>query len=237
MENKISVNVPADYSGQPISVYLFEGAAPDPINMKSLNISGTIEAVSDWLATRKVAKESSYILMDPTGKTVQLVENESHPHAKTITGSITMNPELEKFGINKEKYFTPTDLSSLIKLNRAYFMSADDHSTLLKNLKNHNAEIARKISEEGDDRGNKAKSDVTTLISNIDEKFTLSMAIFKGGPKRSFEVNVCLEVRDRGVSIWLESVELKELITNDTETLFVDLERQFREKGYTVIIK
>jgi hypothetical protein len=237
MENKVHINLPENYSGEPITIHLLEGRDKDPVNMSAVNVSGTIDAVSDWLSTRTIDKEHSHIVLDPTGKKVTLVINEGHPHATTISGAITVNPELEKFGINQERRFSPTELSSLLKLNRAYFASPDTHAQILKNLKNHSADISRKINEQSDDRGNNGKSDFTTLISNIDEKFTLNMAIFKGGEKKAFEVNVCLEVRDRGISIWLESVELKEMITLLTETAFDDLKRQFTDKGYTVITK
>ncbi len=76
------------------------------------------------------------------------------------------------------------------------------------------------------------------MTSDIDEKFTLNMPLFRGDTvKVKFEVNVCLEVRNKGISIWLESVELKENIIEKTNEVLNAKVKEYRDQGITVIIR
>jgi len=238
---KITIQMPDGYTGkEPIMVHELTGNLADPINMKSLSITGNIDAVSDWIATRKknFKPEDAHITIDADTKTIILVIDEHHPINTIITGKFTDNPELVKFGINTTKRYAPSELASVLKLNRIFFPSREQHTALLKNLKNHEAKITTQLKETDDDRGNTENSINTQLASNVDEKFTLQMPLFKGSAEKvKFEVNVGIELRDKGISLWLDSVELKELTTEKMDTIMNAKVKEYRDGGFTVIIK
>ncbi len=233
--------MPEGFKGdQPIVVHELTGSLPDPINMKALSITGNINAVSDWISTRKdfFKPSDAHITIDAEAKTIVLIIDEHHPTNTIIAGKFTDNPELVKFGINTTKRYSPSELASVLKLNRIFFPSREQHTALLKNLKNHEAKITAQLKETDDERGNTENSINTQLASNVDEKFTLEMALFKGSAdKVKFEVNIGIEVRDKGISLWLDSVELKELTNEKIETIMNDKVKEYREGGFTVIIK
>lgn len=238
---KITVQMPAGYTGkEPIVVHELTGTLPDPINMKSLSIAGNIDAVSNWIATRQkfFKSENAHILIDGDAKSITLVIDEHHPLNTTVTGKFTDNPELSKFGINTNKRYSPSELAQVLKLNRMFFPDRQVHQSLLKNLKQHEAKITAQINDKDDDRGNTEASINTQLASNVDEKFTLEMPIFKGSPEKvKFEVNIGIEVRDKGITLWLDSVELKELTNEKMDIIMNTKIKEYRDAGFTVIIK
>lgn len=247
-QTPITINMGPSYDGsKPIIVHLMEGQTPEPINPKSCSISGNIDAVSDFLLMREKVwgkddvaewKRISHILVDKEAGTIVLNMYEKHPHSTTVSSKIELNPELSKFGINREKRYSAQELASTIKLNRAYFIDHKSHTDFLKNLKNVDATISAAFKEATDDRGNENESYVTKLASNIDERFTLNMPVFKGSSdKKTFEVNVCLQIRDKGISIWLESVELEELYKSAMDAVMNAKIDEFRKRDYTVIVK
>lgn len=244
-KSNFNITLPSEYNGkEPIIIHELNGALPEAINMEALSIEGNIDAVSAWIKTRAkdpdgFKKDSAHILLDAEKKTISLVIDENYPKQGTkITGKFVINPELEKLKINTEQRYSPQQLASIIKLNRYYFADIEQHASVLKNLKNHDADITAKIKEHADDRGNSENSIVAKLVSNIDEKFTLNIALFKGSLKKvKFEVIVCLEIRDKGISIWLESPELKELTDQAIEEVFAAKQKEYEEAGFTVVVK
>lgn len=240
MENLKITIAPEQDVKNPIIVHELKGNLPEPINMKPLSIVGNIDSVSDWISTRKgtLNLNDCHIVIDADQKTIILLIGEHHPINTTITGKFTDNPELSKFGINTTKRYSPSELASVLKLNRIYFPNREQHTSLLKNLKNHEAKITAQLKEADDERGNTENSINTQLASNVDEKFTLEMPLFKGSlDKVKFEVNIGIEVRDKGISLWLDSVELKELSNEKIELIIASKIAEFKKDGFTVIIK
>jgi hypothetical protein len=58
-----------------------------------------------------------------------------------------------------------------------------------------------------------------SLFADIKLNFNLLMPIYVGYTKHKFDVEICLDVRSRSISLWLESVELKELMDSETEKI------------------
>ncbi len=160
---KINVNMPENFDGTtPIVIHLLEGQTKDPVNISSLEIAGNIDAVSAFIDARvkngqfkKMLQDDckSYIIMDVEGQYITLIMDEKHPHKTTVKAKLEQNPELSKFGINAGTRYSPTELASVIKLNRAYFNSYDDHQAILSGLKNVSAKIGAEIINSNDDRG------------------------------------------------------------------------------------
>lgn len=143
---------------------------------------------------------------------IKLDLNHSDEHATVIVGKLVENPKIAEFGINKGGTKGLTDLSRLLKLNRIFFPDKEAHATLLMNLSKFKGSIQREIEKAFDDRGNKKELNEVTVTTEYPMNFKLQMPLFKGEPEKSFQVDICFDVRDGGISVWLESVELKELL-------------------------
>lgn len=159
--------------------------------------------------------------IDPAKAIVVVIRNEgvielscdpNNKRANIITGRIKPNPEFTKFGINNDKRYSPQALGDLLKMNRIYFPEKDDNLALVSNLKNMKIKSEQEVEQSGDDRGNNKNSIESKVKGNIPESFTLCMPLHEGGKDVTFLVNICIEVRDNGISLWLQSVEANEAI-------------------------
>lgn len=135
----------------------------------------------------------------------------------TVQGTLLPNPVLEELGINRNKEFQPRELSDLLKRNRVLFDDFEKNAELVAGLREVKARVERDLEEASDKRGNKRSLDDKKVETGLPQNFVLNCPIFKGGEKRKFLVEVCVDVRSNGVSIWLESVELIEIQRQQVE--------------------
>lgn len=135
----------------------------------------------------------------------------------TVQGTLLPNPVLEELGINRNKEYQPRELSDLLKRNRVLFDDFEKNAELVAGLREVKARVERDLEEASDKRGNKRSLDDKKVETGLPQNFVLNCPIFKGGEKRKFLVEVCVDVRSTGVSIWLESVELIEIQRQQVE--------------------
>lgn len=229
--NEVKVVVPENYSGP---IVVLQGKAPDPINLKPVTISGDIHAVEEY-CKRDFEKKNAVIIFNGTDTSIRLMINQNHPHSETVTAKLAFSDIYNAFGINTGSRLSIGELKSLLKRNRFYFVDKDAHTKLLISLNKVEMKAVEQIKQEKDDRGNSLDLRSVELESNIGDKFTLMAPIFKGMPASQFQVEICLERRDKGVSVWLESPEAQELITDTWEK---EMKRQidlFRAQEITCI--
>lgn len=154
-----------------------------------------------------------------------------------MNSSLSFAPAFAKFGIETSKRFTVQELKGLIRINRMYFPDKDAHGKLLANLQKLDLKITEVIKEEDDSRGNTKDLLETKVISNVDERFTMELPVYKGIEPAIVEVNICLEKRDKGVSIWLESPELLEWMESKWRGLVEAKSIEFKRAKITTINK
>ena len=134
---------------------------------------------------------------------------------QSVQGELKLESNLKSLGINTKKAYSPNDLSETLKMLRVLFADKDQWLAIVKNLKNFTAEATTKIEKENDDKGNKKDSIVQTLINSFDLSFNLSAPIFEGfHDKESFKVEILVNVRSSALEMYLQSVELKEIMDN-----------------------
>lgn len=201
--------------GKVLSIILGEApAALDPIKPNKVHLSGTIKAPSEFYNKRKHLhnKDACHVLYDVLGGSIIVVVNEmfaSDNHQ--ITGKLSANPELAQFKINTGTTFGPKDLQNVLKFNRVLFFNQDENAKICLALQNFKAKISTDITDVDDQRGDAERGVKIKIDHEIAESFTLKMPLFKGQPEETFKVDVWVEARSGGVSVWLESRELKEL--------------------------
>lgn len=130
-----------------------------------------------------------------------------------IEGSLNLSKELVNLEINSGKAWTSSHLSQLLKFNRLLFANTEECLELVTNLQKFTAKITTEIQDINDKQGNKTQAIIQQASHQIKLQFTLAAPVFKHDQNKStFMVNINLEVRDRAIEFWLESVELKEII-------------------------
>jgi hypothetical protein len=211
-----------------------EGSAQVIREPKIINLTGTIEAPKEYLAKRKESGQfeakNCHVIFSYQKLFITLMVNESDYYGSSITGKAEVNPELLKFGINAGKIWTKNELKQFLKMNRAFFKDVDSAMKIITNLEKFSASVQTQIDDHKDDRGNKNQHLQVKVDANIDLNFVLSMPIFIGQGNTTFQVEICFDVRDNAISIWLESPELQEAMISQRQKLIDDNIDCFREE-------
>jgi hypothetical protein len=221
MENN---NIEINFSENQKELIIREGAAELIKEPKIINLEGTIQAPKDYYEKRKDKKQfepkDCHVIFSYDKLFIKLVVNESNHYSSTIIGKALKNPDLEKFGINSgNKLWTKNGLKQFLKMNRAFFKDIDSNLKMVTNLEKFSAAVQIQIDQHKDDRGNSKNNSEVKIDSNLDMSFDLQMPIFIGQKTSTFKVEICFDVRDNGITIWLESPELQETIIQQRQIL------------------
>jgi hypothetical protein len=139
---------------------------------------------------------------------------------QSVQGWLKLESNLKSLGINTKKAYSPSELSETLKMLRVLFADKDQWISIVTNLKNFTAEATMKIEKENDDKGNKKDNLVQTLKQSFDLSFNLSAPIFEGFyDKETFKVEILVNVRSSALEMYLQSVELKEIMDNAAFTI------------------
>lgn len=183
----------------------------EPVKVR---ISGTIDAPRKYVEKRgaDLPKQKTHVTYSREQMQIILSIDEESIFGAEIIGRLELNKDLKDFGVNAKKLFTVKDLQQFLKMSKYFFTDKDENMKIVSNLGKFKASVQTQLEEGGDTRGNKNKSLDVKVDSNIGLEFMLSLPIFKGQPSKTFKVEICFDVRDADISVWLESAELQELI-------------------------
>ena len=176
-----------------------------------LNIEGTIGAVSEFLFHRRdqedqINEKRCHILVDREKISIKLVINEHDEYLRgTVTGSLSVHPKYEEFGINNGRVWTPTELGMFFKMNRSFFVDKAENMNLVKELMNFTATVNNSIERSAKESGDRTDKFAQTVNSNLPKAFTIKVPIFKGKPAETLEVETFAMVNGREVSFILLS--------------------------------
>jgi hypothetical protein len=198
-----------------------QGKALELLPPRSINIAGDIKTVSSFIKKRKTAgsaaglqqidKDKALVVVDKEKKTIVLSLDPQDAYGAVITAKMEPNPDLEKFGINKNVQFSQKELVNLLKFSRLYFEDFGTHGTLLKAYQVFSAKTYTDLSGDSDNRGNKNFAFNKKVETGLPTSFIMNLPIFKGQKPKRFMVEICLDVTDAAASFWFESIELAEL--------------------------
>lgn len=228
---KHTINVPEGTK----ELVIRHGEADPIIQPLEIAIVGTISAPSDFMEVRssQVDKMKAIIMFSFANREIVLEVDPTDKFAPTITGKLVENPVLKNFGINTQKLFTIVDMIRFLKMNRAYFAEVDKCMSMVNNLNQFKAKINVEIEKLNDNRGNKKDLTEVSVKTDIPLTFELSLPMFIGHSPVKFQAEICFDVRDAGISLWLESVELAEMLIKEAERVIAEELKTFDE--YVVI--
>lgn len=207
-----------------------EGSALPPVAPNKIAITGDIKTVSSFVNGRKEVSDAiagqqyinpgrAVVEVNKQARTIVLSLDPANPYAAVVTAKMELNPDLVEFCINAKKTFKQKELVDLLKFSGLAFDNAEKHAMLLRSYQSFNAKAFIDMASDSDSRGNKSNSFNKKVETNLPVDFVLNIPIFKGQDRKRFSVEICLEVTDGGCNFWFESVELKELIDIESETI------------------
>jgi hypothetical protein len=163
-------------------------------------------------------------------------DNHTDKDCATVTGKIALDPKIMEFGINiGSKLYSGQDLAQFLNFNRLLFKERDKCLTLVDALRKFKAKIDQEIEAANDNKGNKKYVFEQAIRQEHELRFQLFWPVISGGEKQEFWVEINFDVQNRQMVFWLESVELNELIMEQTDTLLNAEIKKFKENNVTVV--
>ncbi len=231
-EQKVQINVNGDQDDPIVTV--LTGQAAEVRQPNGYSFEGSIHSALEYYSKREFNKDDSVILVDFEKGTIKLsINNTLEPEAITISGKIEYDPLLLQLQINSNKKYRCKELSDLLKMNRIMFPEISDNMNLVTKLKSVKAKIRTILQESDDDKGNTINSLEQTLDVDLPTSFTIEWPIIKNGKKKKFEIDINRECTDAGVTLWLQSPEMRELFMSETASLISD---DLKQMGDIVVI-
>lgn len=213
------------------SITILEGKALEQKEPLKIVLSGDIKSISSFLNTRKrsggtgfqtIDMKRATIISDKKDMSITMKLDPENYYGATIIAKLELSDELKDFSINTTKMFTREELVKKIKFSKIYFDNAEAHEKVLKAYQTFNAKAYIDMSMDSDNRGNKSGAYSKKVTTELPEYFMLSLPIFKGMPKKKFQVEICLDVSDGSVHFWFESVELHNIIETTKDEIFAE---------------
>jgi len=236
----ININSNVD---QPIEIIVREGEAPrNPPTIKGFNAFGDIGAPAKFYVSKKEAEEYvslwrvSHVIADKNEGQINLYINELIADKKiTISGKIQNDSILSCMEINADRYYSPKDLSDLIRKNRSLFEDKNEALRITTFFRNFKASIDTQLASEDDQRGNRKELiDQKVASEGMPKSFQLSWPTVVGEEPFSFEVDIFAKVSNDGVIFTLDSIELlehrREIKSNMTDKAL----KIFEEDGFAI---
>lgn len=186
------------------------GAAPEIKEPECVRFRGAVYAPGDFMENRKelLDPKKCHLVVDFEEGRLELVIDEKNHYRDVITGELKESKILEKFGINKEKFYSDKELAKFFRVHDYYFVNRDEHAKIVKELMKFKASVDVAIENNKDLRGNARVLYEKAVESNIPERFTMKSPLFEGIAAEEFTVHICAEADTQGVKFFLESTEL-----------------------------
>ena len=167
-----------------------------------VSLSGNITALFSFLEKRwghaQIDKERTHIKVDRDNLNLSLICNETDERNKMVVeGNIALSRQYLAFGINGGKLWESTDLGNFFRINRAYFENKETNMTLVNKLKRFEATVHTQVEREEKDNGSVTDCYKKVVESNLPEKFSVKIPIYKGAPAEIVEIEIIAHVEGK----------------------------------------
>jgi hypothetical protein len=216
------------------------GTLHPPVKSVSLNVDGLINAPAEFFNKKiygEFAHNDMLVTYDLDSGVVVFQDNVVNDAGSSkITGKLSAFRDLDKLGINQDQKYTTQQLSDKLKMLSSLFSDRTECMKLVSSLRNFSVKIGHDLTEMNDTKGNKASNMVQAVIADFDLYFVLSCQIFAGvQEKKKFKVEIHCDVRDKALELWMESMELKEIMDEEKEKIVRNVLVPFQEAGVPIV--
>lgn len=248
-EKKAFVHIENYTGENPIEIIYREDNAKktlDPIPAKepeAIDIEGIISTPRTWLEQRakfigikdarlEVFREDGEInlIINENGSHGEIVFNENDPKfdfpmdyaGGEVLGKIEYTEIYKQLHINDfSHFFAPAKLAKFLRLHRAIFPDKEQAAVLITKLKNIDAKISGDYKEECETHGTISKTDYYSqhVTHNLPESFKINIAIFKGAPKETFEIEIDADIVDGNIVVQFVSPAIADADEDVRDTL------------------
>ena len=202
-----------------------------PIKVKISGVIGVpVEYLTKRVKTGQFTQERSHLLVNREEIKLSLVINEDNEYERgQVDGTLEFHPKFTEFGINTSKVWTPTELGMFFKMNRAFFPDKATNMKLVTDLMNFSATVNNKIERSVKENGSQTDNFAQVVNSNLPERFTLTIPIFKGMKAETLEVETFAKINGREVAFILLSPGANQTLEEIRDKAIDEQLKQVRE--------
>lgn len=227
---------------------LREGKAPDVPAAIQQKYSTTLQGIVDWLKYHGTGQDA-VVHIDPLGhKSVlhdyfggteaqaQISRKEGELVADmqitnggwgtarhVLEAEVAKNKELAALNIytgGSITHYTVSQMQQHLKLARMFFADKDEHTRVLAALQGWRAKQTITVEQDKNDRTGSKRNLVDARNDMPQLEFVVRSQLYTHEPERTFRVEVCGDMTDGSARLWLESLELRELLAEGLQGMF-----------------
>ena len=214
------------------------GDAPQITYAKPVNIEGILAAPSQFLAGKDIDPKKSHLQIKKDTGEIALIILDTDPHSLSkIIGRLKIDSYFTSWGVNTSKRWSVSDFLKHVKMQRAFFTEKSEADAIVESLQKWNAKVELVIKQHNDNSGN-SLSMLERKVSEIDlkTKFRLSIPVYQGYPKQTFQVEIGFEPTNTQVNLYLFSNELFELEITHRESLIEEELSKFSDFNCSKVV-
>lgn len=202
---------------------------------EKVNISGTIGSILSFLEKRwgcdgQIDHEHTHIVVDRDNLTMMLVANETDTRNMiTVIGRLQLSRQFAAFHINDGYAWEPIALSQFIKMNRAYFADRDTNMKLVSVFKNFKAKVNTDYERDRKENGSFTDNYSQIVDSNMPDRFSVTIPIFKGTPVKTVEVETYATIDGHDVTVQLVSPSAQQVVDETLDAIIDEQIAKIRE--------
>jgi hypothetical protein len=228
-------------------VILSSGFEKKPL--KTIHISGNIDSPKEFYQKRKgwvdFLMNKTHLLVDVQKAFLSLKVDETNPYdSYQVDGKMLDFQDFLAFKINTGHQFGKEDFITLLKRNKYYFADKSQHESLVFTFNKFITKVTKDFENSDDQKGNKVKLEAYSALiqgyggdgSKIDFNplFLLEIPLFVGQKAVQFQVQICLNPVNTGLSFYLEAPDLYEVALKAKELAITEAIEPF-VKDFAVI--
>lgn len=202
---------------------------------EKVNVSGTITSIFSFLEKRwgcegQINHEHTHIIVDRDNLSMTLVANETDARNKmVIVGKLQLSRQFMEFHINDGYVWEPLVLSQFFKMNRAYFSNRDENMKLVSVFKNFKAKVNTDYERDRKENGSYTDNYSQIVDSNMPDRFSVVMPIFKGTKAQSIEVETYATINGHDVTVQLISPSAQQVVDETLDAIIDEQIAAIRE--------
>ena len=202
---------------------------------EKVNVSGTITSIFSFLEKRwecegQINHEHTHIIVDRDNLSMTLVANETDARNKmVIVGKLQLSRQFMEFHINDGYAWELLVLSQFIKMNRAYFSNRDENMKLVSVFKNFKAKVNTDYERDRKENGSYTDNYSQIVDSNMPDRFSVVLPIFKGTKAQSIEVETYATINGHDVTVQLISPSAQQVVEETLDAIIDEQIAAIRE--------
>ena len=191
MEPKVEVKI--DQVGDNLTIRTLTGLAREERHPLNTEIVGNIDTVERFLSKRvsELNQKECHILVDREAMIIRIIANETSPDkVALLEGKLVLTNDWKRFKINTGESWDTFSLADHIKMNRSFFDSKEIAAALVIKLRDFKAKIEREVENFKDEKANYTAKRKQVVDSNLPDKFSINVRVFKGAEVVPVEVEI-----------------------------------------------